>query len=158
MRRLSLIALAAALVLAAAGCGGGGGSSAANAGQSHTVIDVSKAFSDAGIPFTSITTENPYVSGQAVYLPGRLNATAYDAGVQAMLSQTTGFTGVDAAVFDTDAHAATALKTVPLAKWGGEADPPVVRVHEGNVIIVAAGFKGDDAKKLQTALANLKTG
>jgi hypothetical protein len=158
VRRLSLIAVAAALVLAAAGCGSGSGSSSANAGQSHTVLSVSKAFSDAGIPFTSITTENPYISGQAVYLPGKLNGTAYPAGVLAMLSQTTGFTGVDAAVFDTDAHAATALKTVPLAKWGGEADPPVVRVHDGNVVVVAAGFKGDAAKKLQSALASLKNG
>jgi len=145
------------LVLAAAGCGGGtNDSSSASAGQSHTVISVAKAFSDAGIPFTSITTENPYVRGQEVYLPGKLNGTAYDAGVQAMLSQSSGFTGVDAVVFDTDAHAVKALNAVPLAKWTGEAAAPIVRVHDGNVIVVAFGFKGAAKKSLDAALTNLK--
>lgn len=155
MRRLAIIASALALVLAAAGCGGGGSNSNSTQGQSHTIVGVSKAFYDAGIPFTSEQTFNPYVNGQAVFLPGKLNTSPLRNTILAGLSQTHEFTGAVAWVFDTDAHAASALKVVPLSKWLS-GDPPIVRVHDGNVIIVASGFKGADAKKLQTALAAVK--
>jgi hypothetical protein len=157
VRRLAIIASALALVLAAAGCGGGGSSSNSSStqGQSHTVLAVSKAFYDAGIPFTSEQTFNPYVNGQAVFLPGKLNTSSLRNSIQVGLSQTGAFNGAVAWVFDTDKNAAAALKVVPLSKWL-TGDPPVVRVHDGNVIIVASGFKGADAKKLQTALAAVK--
>ena len=157
MRRLAIIASALALVLAAAGCGGGGSSnnSSATQGQSHTVLAVSKAFYDAGIPFTSEQTFNPYVNGQAVFLPGKLNTSSLRNAIQVGLSQTGAFNGVVAWVFDTDKNAAAALNVVPLSKWL-TGDPPVVRVHDGNVIIVASGFKGAEAKKLQAALATIK--
>jgi len=157
VRRLAIIASALALVLAAAGCGGGGSSnnSSATQGQSHTVLAVSKAFYDAGIPFTSEQTFNPYVNGQAVFLPGKLNTSSLRNSIQVGLSQTGAFNGVVAWVFDTDKNAAAALKVVPLSKWL-TGDPPVVRVQDGNVIIVASGFKGAEAKKLQTALAAVK--
>ena len=154
MRRLATIASALALVLAAAGCGGSSNSSSTQ-GQSHTVVAVSKAFYDAGIPFTSQQTFNPYVNGQAVFLPGSLNTSSLRNSIQAGLSQTGAFNGVVAWVFDTDKNAAAALKVVPLSKWL-TGDPPIVRVHDGNVIIVASGFKGAEAKKLQTALAAVK--
>ncbi len=118
-------------------------------------MGVSKAFYDAGIPFTSEQTFNPYVNGQAVFLPGKLNTSSLRNTILAGLSQTHEFTGAVAWVFDTDAHAASALKVVPLSQWLS-GDPPIVRVHDGNVIIVASGFKGSDAKKLQTALAAVK--
>ena len=157
MRSLAVIASALALVLAAAGCGGGGSSnsSSSTSGQSHTVIDVSKAFYDAGLPFTSEQTFNPYVNGQAVFLPGKLNTSSLRNTIEAGLSQTGAFNGAVAWVFDTDKSAAAALKVVPLSKWLS-GDPPIVRLHDGNVIIVASGFKGAEAKKLQTALASLK--
>lgn len=61
MRRLGYFALLAVL---AAGCGpGSSGTTNAAAPQSHTVLGVSKAFYDAGIPFTTQTTFNPYVNG-----------------------------------------------------------------------------------------------
>ena len=154
MRRLAIIASALALVLAAAGCGGSSKSSSTQ-GQSHTIVAVSKAFYDAGIPFTSEQTFNPYVNGQAVFLPGKLNTSSLRNSIQAGLSQTGAFNGVVAWVFDTDKNAAAALKVVPLSKWL-TGDPPIVRVHDGNVIIVASGFKGAEAKKLQTALATVK--
>ncbi len=155
MRRIALIASALALVLAAAGCGGGSNNSSATNGQSHTVVAVSKAFYDAGIAFTSQQTFNPYVNGQAVFLPGKLNTSPLRNTIEAGLSQTGSFNGAVAWVFDTDKSAAAALKVVPLSKWLA-GDPPIVRVHDGNVIIVASGFKGAEAKKLQTALAALK--
>jgi ABC-type glycerol-3-phosphate transport system substrate-binding protein len=154
VRRLAIIASALALVLAAAGCGGSSNSSSTQ-GQSHTVLAVSKAFYDAGIPFTSEQTFNPYVNGQAVFLPGKLNTSSLRNSIQAGLSQTGAFNGAVAWVFDTDKNAAAALKVVPLSKWL-TGDPPIVRVHDGNVIIVASGFKGAEAKKLQTALAAVK--
>jgi len=156
VRQLAIAASALVLVLAAAGCGGGGGSSS-HGKQSHTVSGLSKAFYDAGIPFTSETTYNPYVQGQAVYLPGKLNTSDLRSNVLAGLAMTGSFNGVDAVVFDTDAHAAQALKVVPLSQWGTQADSPIVRLHDGNVVLVAAGFRGGEAKKLQTALSNLKT-
>ena len=156
MRRIAIIASALALVLAAAGCGGTSTSTSnSTQGQSHSVIAVSKAFYDAGIPFTSQQTFNPYVNGQAVFLPGSLNTSSLRNTIEAGLSQTGAFDGVVAWVFHTDKDAAAALKVVPLSKWL-TGDPPIVRVHDGNVIIVASGFKGADAKKLQTALAAVK--
>jgi ABC-type glycerol-3-phosphate transport system substrate-binding protein len=154
VRQLAVAASALVLVLAAAGCGGGGGSSSSS-GQSHTVLEVSKVFYDAGIPFTQEQTYNPYVNGQAVFLPGKLNTSDLRNTIQAGLSQTGSFNGAVAWVFDTDAHAAAALKQVPLSQWLS-GDPPIVRVHDGNVIVVASGFRGAEAKKLQTALATLK--
>ena len=68
MRGLALLCFVVAL--AVAGCGGSGKSSAA---ASSSVIDVSKAFSDAGLAFTSEVTSNPYISSQQVFLPGKLN-------------------------------------------------------------------------------------
>jgi hypothetical protein len=158
VRRLAIIASALALVLAAAGCGGGSSNSnnsSSTQGQSHSIVAVSKAFYDAGIPFTSEQTFNPYVNGQAVFLPGKLNTSSLRNSILAGLSQTGAFNGAVAWVFDTDKNAAAALKVVPLSKWLS-GDPPIVRVHDGNVIIVASGFKGADAKKLQTALAAVK--
>ena len=156
MRRIALIVSALALVLAAAGCGGGSSNnSSATNGQSHTVVAVSKAFYDAGIAFTSQQTFNPYVNGQTVFLPGKLNTSPLRNTIEAGLSQTGSFNGAVAWVFDTDKSADAALKVVPLSKWLA-GDPPIVRVHDGNVIIVASGFKGADAKKLQAALAALK--
>jgi len=156
VRRIAIIASALALVLAAAGCGGTSTSTSnSTQGQSHSVIAVSKAFYDAGIPFTSQQTFNPYVNGQAVFLPGSLNTSSLRNTIEAGLSQTGAFDGVVAWVFHTDKDAAAALKVVPLSKWL-TGDPPIVRVHDGNVIIVASGFKGADAKKLQTALAAVK--
>ena len=144
MRRLACLAC---LALLAAGCGG-----SKPAAQTHTVIEVSKAFYDAGIPFTSEQTFNPYVNGQAVFLPGKLNTGPLRNTILAGLSQTHSFTGAVCWVFDTDAHAAAALKVVPLSKWL-TGDAPIVRVHDGNVIIVASGFKGADKAKLDAALA-----
>jgi hypothetical protein len=158
VRRLAIIASALALVLAAAGCGGGSSNSnnsSSTQGQSHSIVALSKAFYDAGIPFTSEQTFNPYVNGQAVFLPGKLNTSSLRNSILAGLSQTGTYNGAVAWVFDTDKNAAAALKVVPLSKWLS-GDPPIVRVHDGNVIIVASGFKGADAKKLQTALAAVK--
>ena len=151
MRRLLCLAC---LALLAAGCGGGSGGSKAGA-QTHTVLAVSKAFYDAGIPFTSEQTFNPYVNGQAVFLPGKLNTSSLRDTIEAGLSETGNFTGVVCWVFDTDAHAAAALKVVPLSKWL-TGDSPIVRVHDGNVIIVASGWKGTDKPKLDAALAGVR--
>jgi hypothetical protein len=154
MRRVARLAV---LVLLAAGCGSAAntsGSSNTAVSQSHTVLGVSKAFYDAGIPFTTQTTFNPYVNGQAVFLPGKLNTGPLRSTVQSQLSEAGSFNGAVAWVFDTDAHAASALKAVPLKKWLAS-DPPIVRVHDGNVVVIASGFKGADKKKLDTALAAL---
>ena len=159
MRRIALIVSALALVLAAAGCGGGSGNSSGSSStdpQSHSVVAVSKAFYDAGIPFTSQLTFNPYVNGQTVFLPGKLNTSPLRNTIEAGLSETGSFNGAVAWVFDTDKSAAAALKVVPLSKWLS-GDPPIVRVRDGNVIVVASGFKGAELKKLQTALAALKS-
>ena len=151
MRRLAVLLVVPVAVLVA-GCGGGGSSKGPAA--SHTIVGVSKAFYDQGIPFTQETTFNPYVNGQAVFLPGKLNTSDLRDSVLAVLTQsnTTNFTGVVAWVFDTDKHADAALKEIPLPKWLN-GDPPIVRVHDGNVIIVASGFKGDLKPKLDKALA-----
>jgi hypothetical protein len=147
VRRLACLAC---LALLAAGCGG-----SKPAAQAHTVIAVSKAFYDAGIPFTSEQTFNPYVNGQAVFLPGKLNTSSLRDSIEAGLSQTHEFTGVVCWVFDTDAHAAAVLKVVPLSKWL-TGDAPIVRVHDGNVIIVASGWKSAaDKAKLNAALAGV---
>ena len=147
MRRLACLAC---LALLAAGCGGSN-----SAAQAHTVLAVSKAFYDAGIPFTSEQTFNPWVNGQAVFLPGKLNTSSLRDSIEAGLSQTHAFTGVVCWVFDTDAHAAAVLKVVPLSKWL-TGDAPIVRVHDGNVIIVASGWKSAaDKAKLNAALAGV---
>ncbi|HEY5058760.1 MAG TPA: hypothetical protein VII51_07055 [Gaiellaceae bacterium] len=148
MRRLACLALLAVL---AAGCGSGGAKAPV---QAHTVFGVSKAFYDAGIPFTTQTTFNPYVNGQAVFLPGKLNTGPLRSTIQSLLSETGSFNGVVAWVFDSDAHASAALKVIPLTKWL-TGDPPIVRVHDGNVVVIASGFKGADKKKLDAALAAL---
>jgi len=125
----------------------------------------SPAFSQLHLPsgqttstgvFTSQQTFNPYVNGQTVFLPGKLNTSPLRNTIEAGLSQTGSFNGAVAWVFDTDKSAASALKVVPLSTWLS-GDPPIVRVHDGNVIIVASGFKGAEAKKLQTALAAIKS-
>jgi hypothetical protein len=150
MRRLVLLCFV--VVLAAAGCGG----SKSTAVPSSTVIDTSKAFSDAGLPFTSEVTSNPYVAGQQVYLPGKLNGGDLGLHVLAFLSGShiTKHTGWVAWVFDTDANAAEAVKQLPLSNWGiGTAK--ITRVLKGNVIVVGSGFAGDQKSKLDAAIAAL---
>ena len=142
-------------VLAVSGCGGNGSNSASDA-ASHTVIATSKAFSDAGIPFGTLVTSNPYVRGQQVYLPAKVNTNEYLDHVQAMLSgsRLVSRTGWVAWVFDTDAIAAKAAQTLPLNKWGvGSAK--VTRAIDGNVIVVASNFAGAQKPKLDAALKNL---
>lgn len=153
MRRLALIVVPLALV--AAGCGSG--SSSGTKGQSHTVLEVSKAFSDAGIPFTSLVTGNQYVSGQTPFLPFKLNSSDLRFDVQAELngSDTTDHTAEIVWVFDTDANAQKALDQVPLAQWG-QGPLKIDREHLGNVIVVADGFTGAKKAKLDSALAALK--
>ena len=149
--------LLTALALLAAGCGGSGGSSAPT-GQSHSVEAVSKAFYDAGIPFTSeIVTNRWIIEGQQVFLPLQLNKSDLRYNVQAQLSgtDTTTHTGIVVWVFDTDKHANDALKAVPLSKWGG-GQLKITHAQLGNVIVVAAGYTGDKAKPLDKALGKLK--
>ena len=142
-------------VLEVAGCGGGK-SGAADA-ASHTVIGTSKAFSDAGIPFDSVVTSNPYVRGQQVYLPTKLNGSELELHVLSMLSGSRLVThaGWVAWVFDTDANAQKAVQTVPLATWGVN-DVKVTRAIDGNVIVVASNFVGAQKPKLDAALKNLR--
>ncbi len=143
-----LVLLGFVVVLAAAGCGGG----KSTAGPSSTVIDASKAFSDAGLPFTSEVTSNPYIAGQQVYLPGKLNGGDLGLHVLAFLSGShiTKHTGW----VDTDANAAEAVKQLPLSNWGiGTAK--ITRVLKGNVIVVGSGFGGDQKSKLDAAIAAL---
>ena len=153
MRRLALLVVP--LALFAAGCGGG--SSSGTKGQSHTVLEVSKAFSDAGVPFTSLVTGNQYVSGQTPFLPFKLNSSdlRFDVDAQLSGSDTTDHTAVLAWVFDTDANAQKALDQVPLAKWG-QGPLKIDRAQLGNVIVVADGFTGAKKAKLDAALAALK--
>lgn len=149
----SLILLGGVVAVLAAGCGGGSHSS----GQSHTVLEVSKAFYDAGLPFTGIVTGNQYVTGQVPFLPFALNKSDMRFDVQAELSgsDVTHHTGQVVWVFDTDAHADSALKAVPLSKWG-QGPLEITRAHLGNVIVVADGFSGADKSKLDAALSALK--
>lgn len=141
-------------MLVVAGCGGG--KSAGGAKASHTVVETSKAFADAGIPFTSIVTSNPYIRGQQVFLPLSLNGSALSLNVLAQLTGTDTSTrsGWIAWVFDSDARAQDAVKQVPLAKWG-EGQAQIARALKGNVIVVAAGFRGPEKKRLDDALAAL---
>ena len=150
MRKLLLLL---ALTLLAAGCGGGGGHGAK---QSHSVLDVSKAFYDAGLPFTSLVTGNPYVTGQVPFLPLGLNNGDLRFDVQAQLSgsNTTTHTGEVVWVFDTDAHAQQALKVVPLQQWG-QGPQHITRKQSGNVVVVASGFTGASKAKLDQALSAL---
>jgi hypothetical protein len=155
MRRL--LPVVVVLTLLAAGCGGGSKPSPGAAGQSHSVLEVSKAFYDAGLPFTSLVTGNKYVNGQTPFLPFELNSSDLRFDVQAELngSDTTDHTAQIAWVFDTDAHAQQALDKVPLAKWG-EGPLLITREHLGNVIVIADGFSGAKKSKLDQALAALK--
>lgn len=154
MRRLPV--LFGVLVLLAAGCGGGGGSTKTS-GQSHSVLEVSKAFYDAGLPFTGIVTGNPYVTGQVPFLPFALNKSDVRFEVLAELSgsEVSAHTGQVVWVFDTDAHAQQALKKVPLAKWG-QGPAHITRAVYGNVVVVASGFTGAQKAKLDKALSALK--
>jgi hypothetical protein len=146
-----LLVLSAALALLAAGCGGGGG-----AKQAHSVIAVSKAFYDAGIPFSGLVTGNPYVGGQTPYLPLSLDSSPLRFDVLAELSYSNSQHAGDIAfVFDTNKHADQALATVPLAKWGAGAGTKAVVRQLGNVIVVAGGFSGAEKAKLDSALAAL---
>jgi hypothetical protein len=150
MRRLLLLA---PLALLAAACGGGSG----GGGQSHSVLDVSKAFYDAGLPFSGVVTGNPYVTGQVPFLPLALNKSDVRFEVEAELSgtSTADHTGEVVWVFDTDKHADQALAAVPLAKWG-QGPQHIVREQLGNVVVVASGFTGASKAKLDEALAALK--
>jgi hypothetical protein len=120
------------------------------------VLDVSKAFYDAGLPFTSLVTGNPYVTGQVPFLPLGLNKGDLRFDVQAQLSgsNTTTHTGEVVWVFDTDAHAQQALKAVPLQQWG-QGPQHITRKQSGNVIVVASGFTGASKVKLDQALSEL---
>jgi len=152
MRRVAFLGLVV-VVVAVAGCGGGGKSGAA---ASNTVIGTSKAFSDAGLAFTTEVTSNPYVRGQQVYLPGKLNGGPLAVDVLAELSGSfvSEHIGWVVWVFDTNAHAAEAVKQLPLARWGvGTA--AISRAIKGNVIAIASGFGGKQKSKLDAALAAL---
>lgn len=151
MRKLIFVSFV--VVLAAAGCGGGGKSSGAT---SNTVIDVSRAFSDAGLAFTSVVTSNPYIATQQVYLPGKLNGGPLEQHVLVFLSGShiATHTGWVAWVFDTNASAAEAIKELPLSGWGtGEAK--ITRALKGNVIAVGSGFVGAQKSKFDAATAAL---
>ena len=141
-------------VLAAAGCGGSGKSSTPSG--SHTVLETSKAFSDAGIPFDTLVTSNPYIRGQQVYLPPGVDTSEFTDHVQAMLSgsKLAAHAGWVAWVFDSDAVAKKAVETLPLSKWGVSSGP-VARSIDGNVIVVASNFNGAEKPKLDAALSNL---
>jgi hypothetical protein len=149
MRRL--VVLLALLGLLAAGCGSSGGGK-----QSHSVLAVSKAFYDAGLPFTGLVTGNQYVTGQVPYLPLSLNTSDLRFDVDAELSgtNTTDHTGEIVYVFDTDAHAKQALAAVPLAKWGAGTQQ-ITRSQLGNVVVIGSGFTGAAKAKLDAALAAL---
>lgn len=153
MRNLAVLLGALALVLA--GCGGGGSSK--TSGQSHTVLEVSKAFYDAGLGFTGLVTGNQYVTGQVPFLPFALNKSDQRFNVLAELngSDLNAHTGEVVWVFDTDAHAQEALKTVPLARWG-QGPARIIRAVYGNVVVVASGFAGAQKAKLDQALSALK--
>jgi hypothetical protein len=151
VRRLAALG---ALALLAAGCGGGSSSKPA---PSHSVLEVSKAFYDAGLPFTSLVTGNKYVTGQVPFLPFTLNTSDLRFHVAAELngSSNTQHSAQVVWVFDTDANAAKALKQVPLARWG-QGPVHITREQLGNVIVVASGFTGAQKAKLDKALAALR--
>src|SRR5437868_14205244 len=146
----ALLVVAASAVLLAAGGGSGGGK------QSHSVLEVSTACSDAGLPFTGIVTGNPYVTGQTPFLPLSLNTSdlRYDVLAELSGSNTTTHTGEVVWVFDTDQHAQQALKAVPLQHWG-QGPQHITRKQFGNVIVVASGFTGASKAKLDQALSAL---
>jgi len=148
-----LVVLFGVLGLLVAGCGG----SSKSSGQSHTVLQVSKAFYDAGLPFSGIVTGNPYVTGQAPFLPAGLNNSDMRFNVDAELSGSDLriHSGEVVWVFDTDAHAQQALEAVPLPKWG-EGPQHITRGVYGNVVVVASGFSGSAKAKLDKALNALK--
>lgn len=154
MRGLALLCFV--VVLAAAGCGGSG-KSTGSAAPPNSVIDVSRAFSDAGLPFTSEVTSNPYIASQQVYLPGKLNGSPLQEHVLAFLSGShiTTHAGWVAWVFDSNASAASALKQLPLANWGTGQQIKITRVAKGNVIVVGAGFAGSQKSKFDAAVAAL---
>ena len=145
-----LLVLFALLALLAAGCGSG-------SKQSHSVLDVSKAFYNAGVPFSGIITGNPYVTGQTPYLPLSLNSSDLRFDILAELSgsSTDQHTGEVVYVFDTNQHADQAIAAVPLAKWGTGPEA-ITREQIGNVIVVASGFTGAQKAKLDKAIAALK--
>jgi hypothetical protein len=145
-----LLVVLAPLALLAAGCGGG-------SKQSHSVLDVSKAFYNAGVPFSAIVTGNQYVTGQTPYLPLALNNSDFRFNVLAELSGSTvnAHTGEVVYVFDTNQHANQAVAAVPLQKWG-EGPSAITRDQLGNVIIIASGFTGAQKAKLDKAIAALK--
>ena len=149
MRRVLVLLLPLALL--AAGCSGG------KKAQSHTVLEVSKIFADAGLPFTGVVTGNPYVTGQTPFLPLSLNTSDLRFDVEAELSgtNTSDHTGEVVWVFDTDGNANKALKQVPLEKWG-QGPQRIDRQQFGNVIVVASGFTGAPKAKLEQALSALK--
>ena len=151
MRRIALICLLV-VVTALAGCGGSSPGKA-----SHTVIETSKAFSDAGIPFNTAVTSNPYVRGQQVYLPSKLNGSKLEKHVLSMLSgsRLVSRTGWVAWVFDTDASAKKAVETLALVHWG-VGGTTISRSIDGNVIVVASNFSGAQKPKLDAALKNLR--
>lgn len=150
---LRAAAVVGILALLAAGCGG---KSAGGSKASYTVVEASKAFSDAGLPFTSLVTSNPYVTGQQVFLPLDLNGSDLSLTVLAQLngSDTSTRNGWIAWVFDSNAHAQDAVKKVPLDKWG-QGETKITRALKGNVIVVASGFTGPERKRLDDALAAL---
>lgn len=152
MRHAALLLVVA--VLALAGCGGSGGSGSE---ASHTIVGVSKAFSEAGIPFTSLVTSNPYVRGQQVFLPFSLNNSELAVHVLAQLngSDTSTRNGWIAWVFDSDANAKAAVEKEPLEKWG-QGEATITRAIEGNVIVVASGFDGSEKQPLDDALSKLR--
>ena len=81
----TLAVVCASLALLAAGCGGGSSTS----GQSHSVAQVSKAFFDANLAFTSEVVSNRWISGgQQIFLPLDSNKSDLRYNVQAELSAT----------------------------------------------------------------------
>jgi hypothetical protein len=148
-----MLVLLVPLALFGAGCGGG----SSTTGPSHTVVEVSKAFYDAGLPFSGLVTGNRYVTGQTPFLPEKLNASdlRYDVLAELSGTNTADHTGEVVWVFDTDAHANEALKEIPLSKWG-QGPQRITREQLGNVVVVASGFTGAAKAKLDKALSALR--
>jgi hypothetical protein len=148
---VALLVVALLVVVALIALGVPGGSS-----RSHSVVGVSKAFYNAGLPFTGLVTGNQYVTGQTPFLPESLNTSDLRFNVLAELSgsNTTTHTGEVVWVFDTNGHAKQALAVVPLEKWG-QGSAAITRERLGNVIVVASGFTGAAKSKLDKALSAL---